>query len=261
MHFDELESLIRETTKLIVLSNPNNPTGSILSKQDLQRVVDLAAKRGIYILCDEVFRFLHHDQDVEAPPSLIELGYEKTIVTGSLSKGFALPGIRIGWIAMHESLRDGVLAKIKSSRDYTTIAVSLVDQQIAAFALTSHVREKILARSGAICQRNLQALSTWISKNESWIQWAPPSGGGTAVIRILDSEGKVVDDLAFAEALAREERVCVPPAGHCFGFEADGKGGTDLKGFVRVGVVMGEGELERGLAGLERLRARWGSGT
>lgn len=257
MDFDELESLIRDTTKLIVLSNPNNPTGSILSKTDLQRVVGLAAKRGVYILCDEVFRFLHHDTEVEAPHSLLELGYEKTIITGSLSKGFALPGIRVGWVAMHTSLRESVLAKVKSSRDYTTIAVSQVDQQIAAFALEPHVRSKILARSREICQRNLRMLSNWISENDSWVQWAPSSGGGTTVLKILDSQGEVVDDLAFAKALAREERVCVPPAGHCFGFEADGKGGTELKGFVRVGIVMGEGDLEKGLSGLEKLRERW----
>ncbi|KAK4500909.1 hypothetical protein PRZ48_009101 [Zasmidium cellare] len=256
MDFDELEKMIQPNTTLIVLSNPCNPTGSVLLKEDLQRVLDIAKKRDLIMMCDEVFRFMHHDETTEAPPSFLELGYEKTIVTGSLSKGFALPGIRTGWIVAHPSLREGLLDSIKHSRDYTTIAVSQVDQQVATFALSAKVKSQILQRTREITRRNIQTLDEWVKENE-WVTYARPVGGGTSVIRITGPDGYAINDHAFAVALAKEEKVCVPPAGLCFGHVADGRGPTDLEGFLRVGIVMGGDTLERGLAAIKRLRERW----
>ncbi|KAF2167591.1 hypothetical protein M409DRAFT_22394 [Zasmidium cellare ATCC 36951] len=255
MDFDQLEKMIQPNTTLIVLSSPSNPTGSVLSREDLQRIVDMARARDLIVMCDEVFRFMHHGPDAEAPPSLLELGYEKSIVTGSLSKGFALPGIRLGWIATHPSLRQTILYSAQHSRDYTTIAVSQVDQQVAMFALSPKVRPQILNRTREITQRNIQMLDKWVNEN-AWVTYAKPIGGGTAVLRITGDDGKPIDDLAFAVALAKEEKVCVPPAGFCFGHEADGSGTTDLKGFLRCGIVMGGDTLERGLAAIKRLRQR-----
>lgn len=77
------------------------------------------------------------------------------------------------------------------------------------------------------------------------------------MVRIIGHNGQPVDDVAFAIALAKEEKVCAPPAGHCFGHEADGTGSTDLNGFLRIGIVMAGDTLERGLAAVERLRSRW----
>ena len=77
------------------------------------------------------------------------------------------------------------------------------------------------------------------------------------MLRITGNDGKPVDDVAFAVALAEEEKVCAPPAGYCFGHEADGQGTTDLTGFLRCGIVMKGDTLERGLAAIERLRKRW----
>lgn len=258
MDFDQLEKMIKPSTTLIVLSNPCNPTGSILKTAELERIVDIARAHDIIVMCDEVFRFMHHETDVEAPPSFLELGYEKSIVTGSLSKGFALPGIRTGWFVAHPSLRGTILNRAQHSRDYTTIAVSQVDQQIAAFALSPKVMPQILQRTREITSRNIQVLDQWVKEND-WVSYAKPIGGGTAVLRISGNSGEPIDDLAFAVALAQEEKVCVPPAGHCFGHQVDGHGTTDLKGFLRCGIVMKAGTLELGLAAIARLRERWQS--
>lgn len=257
MDLQELDAMIKANTSVIVLSTPNNPLGSTLSRQDLESIVELARSRGILIMCDEVFRFLHHDSTADPTPSLLDLGYEKAIVTGSVSKGFALPGVRVGWIAASLELRNTVLSDIAHTRDYTTIAVSQVDQQIAAFALSPNVREKILARSKAICDDNLRVLRSWAQRNKGWAAFAEPSGGGTAVLKILGKDGSPVDDVAFAKALAEKEGVSIPPAGLCFGHEADGSGGTDFKGCLRIGIVQREGPMEEGLKAIERLRSSW----
>lgn len=257
MDLQELESMFRPNTKALVLSTPNNPLGSTLSRGDLEHIVKLAARKGIFIVCDEVFRFMHHDETVQPTPSLLELGYDRAIVTGSISKGFALPGVRVGWVAASPELRRTTLNDIAHTRDYTTIAVSQVDQQIAAFALSPNVRPKILARSNALCENNLKVLRSWTQRNRAWASFKEPSGGGTLVMKILGRDGPPVDDVAFAEALAKTHGVSVPPAGLCFGEEADGTGSTDLKGHLRIGFVQKEGPMEVGLDAIAHLREVW----
>lgn len=76
-------------------------------------------------------------------------------------------------------------------------------------------------------------------------------------MKILGKDGSPVDDVAFAEALAQRWGVSVPPAGLCFGEEADGTGGTDLKGHLRIGFVQKEGPIEAGLDAIAQLREVW----
>jgi len=252
----ELEGLVRPNTTLIILTVPSNPTGAVTTRPELERIVDIAKRQSIMVMCDEVFRFLHHNDQATPPPSLLELGYDYSVVTGSISKAFALPGVRCGWIASSPQLRHTVFECIAQTRDYTTIAVSQVDQSIAAFALADNVRSQILHRSSAICRHNFEKLSSWALRNRAWVDYIPPSGGGTCVMRIRDRAGKPVDDSASAAMLAHEERVCVPPAGLCFGHEADGSGETDMQGFRRIGIVMSGDVLDRGLQAIKRLRIR-----
>lgn len=207
-------------------------------------------------MCDEVFSFLHHDYQVPAPPSLLELGYENAVITSSVSKAFALPGIRVGWMAVSPKLRNTLLHNVLQSMNYTTTTVSKIDQQIAAFALQPHVRSLILDRSKNICRRNIEVIRGWAAKHP-WAQYIDPQGAGTCTVRITGSDGNVVDDSAFAKALAEEESVCVPPAGRCFGHLADGQGETALKGCLRVGIVSEPGVVEDGLDAITRLQARW----
>ncbi|KAM0720698.1 hypothetical protein Q7P37_004835 [Cladosporium fusiforme] len=256
LDMEELRGMIKPNTKLIMLNNPTNPTGFVLGRERLQQVIELAKPQGIMIMCDEVFRFLHHDEKVPVPPSLLELGYENSLVTSSLSKAFALPGLRTGWIAVSPSLRGMLMQDILRTRDYTTVTVSQIDQQIAAFVLRAEVRKLILDRSKAICRRNMAVIRAWAERNP-WAQFIDPQGAGTCTLRVRGANGEVVDDVAFARALAEEESVCVPPVGLCFGQQADGSGETAFKGCLRVGIVTNPGVVEDGLDAIARLQARW----
>lgn len=170
-----------------------------------------------------------------------------------MSKAYALPGIRLGWLATHSALRETVLQDLVHARDYTTIAVSQLDDQIASFALSPAIKSQILSRSEAITRRNIAVLEAWVARHKGRVRWATPKGAGTALVTILGKDGLPVDDGEFAASLAKEEGVLVPPAGVCFGHEGEG----DLKGGIRIGIVMREGMLEAGLAGIERLLERW----
>lgn len=96
---EELKALVKDNTKMIIVNNPNNPTGAVIPKSVLQALVDFAKEKDIIVLSDEVYRPLFHGispVDKEFPPSLISMGYSKTIITGSMSKAYSLAGIRIG---------------------------------------------------------------------------------------------------------------------------------------------------------------------
>ncbi|KAH7402517.1 pyridoxal phosphate-dependent transferase [Pyrenochaeta sp. MPI-SDFR-AT-0127] len=224
---DDLKALIKPNTKLIVINNPNNPTGAVLGKTFLQELVDIASEKNIIILGDEVYRPLFHSispLDKEFPPSLLSMGYKNVIVTGSMSKAYSLAGIRIGWIASRNS---DIIETIAAARHYTTISVSHFDEQIAAYALHPSTVHNLLARNIGLAKTNLALLEKFVLKNEDECEWVKPVAGTTAFIKI-HREGKPVDSVDFCKKLLEKTGVMFVP-GQCFGEE--------WKGYVRIGFV------------------------
>lgn len=102
LNFEFLKSAIKPNTKMIILNSPNNPTGTFISSTMQGKIVEIAREHGIYLMADEVCRPLFHTEPLspeQQPLSFVEMGYEKTVVTGSMSKAYGLAGTRTGWIA------------------------------------------------------------------------------------------------------------------------------------------------------------------
>jgi aspartate/methionine/tyrosine aminotransferase len=234
---DDLKALIRPNTKLIIINNPNNPTGAVLKKSFLQEIVDVASEKNIIILGDEVYRPIFHSIspiDNNFPPSLLSMGYNNVIVTGSMSKAYSLAGIRIGWIA---SRNPELIETIASARHYTTISVSHMDEQVAAYALSSSTIHSLLARNIQLAKTNMALMEKFVIKNEDECEWVKPLAGTTAFIR-FHKEGKPVDSVDFCKKLLEKTGVLFTP-GNCFGEE--------WKGYVRVGFVNHTEIIEQGL--------------
>ncbi|KAF9773964.1 hypothetical protein IL306_008101 [Fusarium sp. DS 682] len=195
-------------------------------KETLEQVRDLAEKHNMTIFGDEVFRPLFH-YNTRTPPSVISLGYENAISTGSVSKAYCLPGIRIGWII---SPNAEVLQRIISARDYTTLNVSRIDDAIALFALSSDVLPKIVTQNLETQAKNIDQYDRFVTKNSQRCRWVRPRGGGTAFIHFSGSEGRSIDEVAFAGRLINEFGIAVIPAGA--GFSEDGV--ADYKGYLRL---------------------------
>ncbi|KAJ4297301.1 hypothetical protein N0V88_004219 [Collariella sp. IMI 366227] len=159
----ELDGLVKTNTKMIVINNPNNPMGSTIPKPVLKQIVAFAKQRGIIILSDEVYSPLYHSLPAgqDAPPSILAFGYDKTIATGSMSKAFALAGIRTGWIASRDK---SIIDAVAAARDYTTISVSQLDDQVASFALSEPVVRPLLKRNMELARKNLGLLSAFMEK-------------------------------------------------------------------------------------------------
>ncbi|PNH43294.1 hypothetical protein VD0004_g4136 [Verticillium dahliae] len=237
----ELEALVRPNTKMIIINNPNNPTGASIPRSVLAALVGTARARDMTILSDEVYRplfhALHDDAGAAVPPSITGLGYDKVIATGSMSKAYALAGLRIGWAASPSA---ALLARLASARDYTTISVSRLDDQVAAYALAPPVRAPLLRRNVALARTNRALVEAFVDAHAGVCSWVRPSAGTTAFLR-FERDGAPVDDVAFARDVLDRTKVFFVPGSKCFG------DGGDFKGYVRIGYVCHTEVLKEGL--------------
>ena len=158
---------------LIVLNNPNNPTGALAGEALLREIVEVARGHDAWLFCDEVYRELEHEPGTTAP-SVADL-YEKGVSSGSMSKSYSLAGLRTGWVAGPPS----VIQRCLDVRDYTTISAGVLDDALAAVAL-EHV-EAVLARSLGIVRGNLAIVDEWIAR-EPRLRYVRPRAGTTALV-------------------------------------------------------------------------------
>lgn len=238
---EELKTLVMDNTKMIIINNPNNPTGSTIPKSILLGLVKFAEERDIIILSDEVYRPLFHGispVDEEFPPSMISLGYSKTIITGSMSKAYSLAGIRIGWIASRDR---SIIEAIAAARDYTTISVSQLDDQVASYALSASVLHALLGRNIKLAKTNVALLEAFVNEHSSICSWVKPNGGTTAFIK-FETKGQPVEDAQFCIDVIEKTKVMLLPGSKCFGQE--------FKGFVRIGFVCETEILQEALKNL-----------
>ena len=152
---DCLDEKVINKTKVISICNPNNPTGSVLNLEQMLRVIEIASRVGAYLLIDEVYI----GAELESKRTKSFLGmYEKTIITSGLSKSYAHPGLRIGWIISDKSFVEEAWA----IKDYTTIASSSLSQHIASKVLEPETISKLRLRTKALLNKNLETFSKWI---------------------------------------------------------------------------------------------------
>ncbi len=163
----------------------------------------------------------------DPPPSILSFGYEKTIATGSMSKAYALAGIRLGWIASRDK---SIIELALAARDYTTISVSQLDDQVASYALSDHVLPSLMQRNLALARTNLGHLAAFVEKYNTVCSWTKPTSGTTALVQ-FKRKGELVDDAAFVPEVLDKTKVLFLPASPCFG------DGQDFRGHVRIGYV------------------------
>jgi aspartate/methionine/tyrosine aminotransferase len=173
-----LESNLSQSTKCIIVNFPHNPTGLLPSKDFYERIINLAKKKSIYVLSDEVYKFLEYNE-ADRLPSACDL-YEKGISIGVMSKSFGLAGLRIGWIAT----KDKALYKaIASFKNYTTICNSALSEFFAILALRN--RTVIIKRNLEIINNNLNRLDEFFNKYNNLFKWIKPKAGSIAFPRFL----------------------------------------------------------------------------
>lgn len=221
----EIEKAMSPRTKMITICNPNNPTGALLKRTQLQALVELARKHGVYLHADEIYK--GSELFTEEGPSVADL-YEKALVTNGLSKAMAMPGLRLGWLIGPKE----EIAKAWHCKDYTSITTGSLSEFIACRVLQPERRAQVLTRSKAILRENLAIITQWIGRHADVLSFIPPQAGGMAFVRYeMDvNSTELVNQL-------REARSVFPVPGDAFGMDH----------YLRIGIGSPTEHLQEGL--------------
>lgn len=249
LNFEELVDLIRPgKTRMIILNNPNNPTGTYISNDLQKKIVELAKEHNMIILSDEVFRPLFHDC-LDSPKSLLDWDYDKVIVSGSMSKSYGMPGTRTGWLISKDK---SILQDCARLRSYSIAYTMAMVEVIVAEALSDRCRPVILKKNLHYAKQCLEILDDFVKRNKGVVQWTKPVASSTTLIQFKTREdGKPIDDVEFCLALQKKESVLFPPASLCFG-SATGNKNTDFNGYVRCHFVRSPESLTTALEAVQR---------
>ncbi len=190
-------------TRLVSITTPHNPTGTILERKALEEIVRLVESRGAHLLVDETYRDL---SERSAEPFATSLS-ERVISVASLSKAYGLPGLRIGWLLT----RDRELnEKFLAAKEQILITGAVLDEEIAYRIYRKRSEE--LPQVAAEVKRRRSVVADWLSA-EPRMEWVEPKGGVVAFPRIRSDAG--VDPARFYARLTGELKTWVGP-GHWF---------------------------------------------
>ncbi len=225
LDLNELRPLLTNQTKLISICNPSNPTGAVMTDEEMKGLADLAQQFDVYVHSDEVYRGSELDGD--ETKSFNEF-YDKTIVSCGLSKSFAHPGLRIGWLVADATL----IAELWAHKDYSSICASVLSQEIAKKIMEPETRKQILSRSATMLSSNLQLFQDWLNSHPDLFSFAPPQAGGMAFVGYQMD----INSTELAHKLRTEQSVLIVP-GDCYGMDK----------YLRFGIGSPSDYLSQGL--------------
>ena len=219
----KLKELVDENTRVITMNSPNNPSGSLIPKDVMEQVIEVAKSVDAYVLCDEVYRGISEDGSYMY--SVADL-YEKGISVGSMSKSWSMAGVRLGWIVTRDM---DLIHRCHERRDYDTISCAVIDDKLAALALAN--KDKIIERNRDILNTNRKILDDWVNATPE-VYYQKPVAGTTALVYYK----KNMPSRELCDRLIKETGVLFTP-GECF----------EMEGAVRIGYAFDSKVLQKGL--------------
>lgn len=221
---DRLAALIDDRTKLVVINTPHNPTGAVLTREELETILGWAEERGFWVLSDEVYHGLAYEEGL-LPPLARDLS-PRAISVGSMSKTFGLSGLRLGWIAGPEE----ILQACWSWKDYTSISNSPLSDFLARLALVNV--DRVWERNLALARENRRVLLDWFEENRPIIDYVAPRAGLVCFPRF----NLPISTEEFCRRAYEERGVLLVP-GECF----------EMPGHIRFGFGGDPAEFAAGL--------------
>jgi aminotransferase len=234
---EEIERAVTPRTKVILIGYPNNPTGAVMSREMLEQVGDVAKKHDLLIISDELYSRLVYHREHVCVPTLPGLR-ERTILVNGFSKGYAMTGWRLGYVAAPKELM-GAMRKI---HQYTIMSAPTMSQAAGLDAVLHgefYVKEMV-----AEYDRRRELLIQGL--NSLGLDCFEPQGAFYAFPSVAKTG---LDDEKFSEALLLEEKVAVVP-GSAFG--------PSGKGFVRICYATAYEKIELALEHMKRFMRRHG---
>ena len=236
----EIASAITPRTKMILIGNPNNPTGAVIPQAELEGIAKLAIEHDLIVAIDEVYSRLVYDHEHRSIASLPGMR-ERTILLDGFSKAYAMTGWRIGYVAAPAPILEAML-KI---HQYAIMCAGTAPQEAALEALR-HGEDDILMMHEAYARRRRMFVD---GLNRIGLPCCEPRGAFYAFPYIGDLG---LTDEEFAEKLLFEEHVAVVPG------SAFGSAGA---GYVRCAYCSAFDQLEEALVRMERFLKKYSSGS
>jgi aspartate/methionine/tyrosine aminotransferase len=224
--WDAFERALSGKTRLVYVTNPNNPTGAVLARQAMERIVAAVDKHDAYLIADEVYR--GSELDSRPTPSFWGMS-ERVIVTSGLSKAFGIPGARIGWLVGPPDF----VAECWAQHDYISIGPGRLSDMITGFVVRPENRKRLFARGAEALNRNLKLVRQWAADLDGLIQYTEPRAGAFVFARYHGN----LPSVELAERLRTNQSVLVVPGAQ-----------LGLEGYLRIGIGVPTDKLERGLA-------------
>ena len=225
LDLEALKGLITDKTKLIVLTNPHNPSGVVADRElAIRKASEIAQAKGIYVLIDEVFldgAFVSQDSGYGLP---------NVIITSSMTKVYGLGGQRTGWIIAPPE----IATLCQRAKAHTNAASSYMGEIMNAHAL-QNAREQLVQRFNNHAMSNFRIVNEWMGANKEIVEWVVPHGG----IMCFPKYRVNLSSVALCHKLLDDHGVMLNP-GEYF----------DLEGHVRLTYVCAEDVLRKGLVAL-----------
>src|SRR5467141_298010 len=222
---EELKRLVTRKTKASAVCNPNNPTGVVMDEPQRRALLDAARDAGAWLVSDEVYQ----GAEREGPRTESLWGqYDRTLILNGLSKAYALPGLRLGWIVGPPS----TIAELWAYHDYTTLTPTYLSDRLAQIAVDERRREEIFARTRSILQQNYRIIGDWITDQGPLFSHVPPIAGAFCYLRY----SLRINSSDLAWRLLKEKSTLIVPGDH-FGMD----------GYIRLGMGNPQGDFVEGL--------------
>jgi aspartate/methionine/tyrosine aminotransferase len=177
LDLNALERQITPDTKLVSLTNPHNPTGTVMTRANLGNVIDMIEASNAYLLFDETYRDMNFGSIAPLAASLST----RAISVSSMSKSYGLPGIRMGWLMTQDK---NLQEKFLAAKEQIFIGNSVLDEEVAYQVFLK--RESILEPTRTQIRSNFTILKNWMLEQEH-LSWVEPSGGVVCFPKISSS--------------------------------------------------------------------------
>ena len=232
---DELEKYVTPKTRALIINTPNNPTGAVLTKKDLEEIADFAVEHDLMILSDEVYEYFVYDGVKNYSIASLDGMFERTITMNGFSKTFAMTGWRLGFLAAPE----WVIEKMVRFQMYNATCPVTFIQYAAAKALRDERSWEAVEEMRREYERRRNLV--WKRLNEIGLPTVKPKGAFYIFPRIKDTG---LTSKEFSELMIKEAKVVVVPG------SAFGKAG---EGYVRISYATAYEKLEEAMNRMEKV--------
>lgn len=200
---DRLQASITRKTKAVILTNPNNPTGTVLSEDQVRQVAALVLKHDLYLILDEAYEYLTYEMPLYSPMSILELR-QRIIVSKSFSKEYAMTGWRIGYLwapkEIIENIHNVHLYFSINPATISIVAATLVLSDPRGKEAMEQFKKEITASRGVICER--------LTRLPHLFSFVKPQGAFYVFPKILNNNTSSIE---FAKRLVKEAGVITIP--------------------------------------------------